>query len=105
MPSYDQLPGRLNVAFRASDDFSALIDFSVALTGFSMSAPITSAVTGDEVAEFVVTVTDAAAGKVNIGLTDSQTASLTPGTYRWQLVGTAGALTRTYLEGFVEVKA
>ena len=103
MATYQQLPGTLNLAFRRGDDFSTLIDFSVPLTAYTMTSTIRSVVTGESVASFATTLTDAAAGKVNIALSDTQTLSLAPATYRWVMDGTQGGLTRTYLNGYVEV--
>lgn len=104
MATYQQLPGTLNLAVRTGDDFSSTIDFDpVSLTGFTMTSTIHSVVTGESVASFVTTLTDAAAGKVNIALSDMQTLSLAPATYRWAMQGTQGSLTRTYLNGYIEV--
>ena len=103
MAVYSATPGRLNLTLRAADDFSALIDFSISLTGAAFAATISSVVTGAAIGSFTCTLTDAAAGKVNISMTDTATAALATGTYRWTLVGTTGTLQRTYLEGFVEV--
>lgn len=103
MATFQQLPGTLNLAVRAGDDFATLIDFSVSLTAYTMASTIHSVVTGESVAAFATTLTDAAAGKVNISLSDTQTLSLAPATYRWVMAGTQGALTRTYLNGYIEV--
>jgi hypothetical protein len=104
MASYDQLPGTLNLSFRRGDDLSVGVDFNpVSLTGYTMTSTIRSVVTGESVASFTTTLTDAAAGKVNIALSDTQTLSLAPATYRWVMEGTQGGLTRTYLNGYVEV--
>ena len=45
MASYDQTPGTLNLAFNRGDDFSALVDFSIGMTGYTVSASMTSLVT------------------------------------------------------------
>jgi hypothetical protein len=63
-------------------------------------------VTGTAVASFVTSVTDAAAGQVNVSLTDTQTAALAAGTYGWRLDWVApGGVQRTALSGTVEVVA
>jgi hypothetical protein len=103
MPLYDSLPGSLSLSMRAGDDFSATVDFSISLTAHTMTSTIHSVVTGGEVGTFAVTVPDAAAGKVNISLSDTQTAALSPGTYTWRMVGVQGGLTKTYLQGHAEV--
>lgn len=101
--SYEQTPGRMNLAFKRGDDFSALIDFSIAMTGYTVTSSITSLVTGSEVVPFTTTLASAANGEVNIALTDSQTAALARGTYGWSLSWTEGNATRTALTGMVEV--
>lgn len=101
--SYDQTPGTLGLSFRRSDDFSSLIDFSVDLTGRTISAAIVSEVTGAVVMPFTVTVPSPAEGQVNIALTDTQTAALARGTYSWRMAWVDGAATRTALTGYVEV--
>jgi hypothetical protein len=100
------LPGTMNLAFKRAGDFSSLIDFNVSLASYSVSATVTSLVTGATVIPFTTTLVDAAAGQVSVSLTDTQTASLAAGTYRWQLDWTApGSVQRTALSGTVEVYA
>lgn len=103
MPSFDQTPGSLNLSFKRSDDFSALVDFSIPLTGYTVTAGITSIATGLQVQPLTVAFQSATAGQVYVSLTDSQTASMARGTYGWQLSWTEGTETRTALTGFVEV--
>jgi hypothetical protein len=103
MPSYDQTPGTLNLSFVRADDFSTLIDFSIAMTGYTVTAGITSLVSGNEVQPLTVSFVSATAGQVNVSLTDTQTAALARGTYGWNMKWTENAATRTALTGFVEV--
>lgn len=103
MPSYDQTPGSLNLAFNRGDDFSALVDFSIGMTGYTVAASMTSLVTGGEVQPMTVSFASASAGQVNVSLTDTQTAALARGTYGWNMRWTEGNATRTALTGFVEV--
>jgi len=103
MPSYDQTPGSLNLAFNRGDDFSALVDFSIGMTGYTVTAAVTSLVSGADVVPFTVTVPSPANGQVNIALSDTQTAALPRGTYGWVLRWTENNATRTALTGFVEV--
>jgi hypothetical protein len=103
MPSYDQTPGTLNLSFNRADDFSALIDLSISIVGYTLTATVTSLVTGADVVPFTVTIPSAANGQVNIALTDTQTAALARGTYGWNMKWTENAATRTALTGFVEV--
>lgn len=103
MPSYDQTPGSLNLSFNRSDDFSVLVDMSISLAGYTVTAGMTSLVTGDEVQPLTVSVVSATAGQVNVSLSDAQTLALARGTYGWNLKWTEGNATRTALTGFVEV--
>lgn len=103
MPTYDQTPGNLNLAFNRGDDFSTLVDFSIPLLSHVVTSSIHSLSSGAEVVPFAVTVQSAADGQVNISLTDTQTAALARGTYGWSLRWTEGSATRTALTGFVEV--
>jgi hypothetical protein len=104
MATYEQLPGELNLAFRRADEVSTEIDFSpISLTGYTMTSTLTSLVSGGTVASMATTMVDAAAGRVNIGLTDEQTAALPVGTYRWTMTANDGMARRTYLTGIVEV--
>jgi len=103
MPSYDQTPGSLNLAFNRGDDVSVLIDLSISAVGYNFTAAVTSLVSGADVVPFTVTVPSAANGQVNIALTDTQTAALPRGTYGWVLRWVENNATRTALTGFVEV--
>jgi hypothetical protein len=103
MPSYDQLPGTLNLSLVRGDDFSALVDFSISMTGYTVTAEMVSVVSGAVVQAVTVAATDAAAGQFNVSLTDTQTAALARGTYRWRMTWVEGNATRTALTGFVEV--
>ena len=104
MANYEQLPGELNLAFRRGDEVSTEIDFSpISLTGFTMTSTLVSLVSGGTVSSITTTMVDAAAGRLNIGLTDEQTAALPVGTYRWDLTANDGTARRSYLTGVVEV--
>jgi Flp pilus assembly protein TadG len=104
--TFSQLPGTMNLAFKRANDFSSLIDFDTTLAGYTVTASVTSLVTGATVVPFTTTVSDASAGQINIALTDTQTAALPSGTYGWQLDWTApGSVQRTALSGTLEVYA
>lgn len=104
MPTYSNLPGTLNLAIRQSDEFSTEIDFDTSLSGYTVASSVVSAVTGATVTAITTVLSDASAGKVNVSLTESQTAQLASGTYNWRLVWTApGDVQRTALAGTLEV--
>lgn len=102
--TFSLLPGTMNLAFKKSGDFSTLIDFDVSLASYSVSATVTSLVTGATVIPLTTSVADAAAGQVSVSLTDTQTSALAAGTYGWQLDWVApGSVQRTALQGTLEV--
>lgn len=104
MASYTQLPGTLNLAVKAGDDFATIVDFDVNLTGYTTSASLVSLVTGSEISPISSTVTNAAMGQVTIGLSDIQTSYFSPGSYRWSLKWTApNGDVRSALGGILEV--
>jgi len=103
MPSYDQTPGTLNLSFARGDDFSALVDFSIGMTGYTVAASMTSLVSGSDVQPLTVSIVSATAGQVNVSLTDAQTLALARGTYGWRMSWTENNATRTAITGFVEV--
>jgi len=76
------LPGPLSVAFRRGDEFSTLLDFSFATTGYTFAAAIYSVVTGATVATPTLTVVSHATGQINLSLSELQTASLAAGPFR-----------------------
>jgi Flp pilus assembly protein TadG len=97
----------MSLAFKRGNDFTTAIDFDgTTLVGYTVTASVTSLVTGASVVPFTTSITDASAGQVNIALADTQTAALPAGTYGWQLDWTApGSIQRTALSGTVEVYA
>lgn len=105
--TYTQLPGTMNLALKRANDFSTLIDFDgTTLVGYTVTASVTSLVTGASVLSFATSISDAAAGQVNVSLTDTQTSALAAGTYGWKLDWTApGSVQRTALQGTLEVYA
>lgn len=119
MATFTQLPGSLDITFVQGDEVSIALDFDRDLTGFSISAPIyvtqvfassgggSGAVTtvGATAATFAVSNTDLAAGKLLLGLSETQTALLSPAiAYRWYMRWVDGGLvTRTVLSGTVTV--
>jgi hypothetical protein len=104
MATVSQLPGVLNISLVRGDEFSTLVDFDVALTGYTFSAQVYSVLTGETLATPTVTAVNLATGQVNVSLQESQTASMRAGTYGWRLVWVApGSAQRTALEGVFEV--
>jgi hypothetical protein len=120
MADFLQLPGTLNIALVNGDEFGMLADLSIDTTGYTWTAAIYEATTsvtianptgvttqGSTATSFTVTDVNAAAGQLNLSLTETQTTALDPGkVYRWYLRGVSPALvTRTYLAGVLRVYA
>jgi hypothetical protein len=100
-----QNAGKLALGFRRGETYSEVIDVSLDMTGYAVASDLVSLVTGGVVASMATTLVDAAAGKVGVTLTSSQTAALAPGTYGWRQMWTApGGVSREGLRGFVEVR-
>jgi predicted secreted protein len=118
--SFNALPGTLNISLTTGDEFGMLADLDIDTTGFTWTAIVYETSTtvsfvnpggvstqGTTAATFTVTVVNAAAGQVNLSLTEVQTAALNPATtYRWYLRGVSSAMvTRTYLSGTLRAYA
>ena len=105
MATYTQLPGVMGLRFRAGDSVSTLIDFDpVSLSGHTVTATVTSLVTGQSIRQMAASVTDAAGGKVNISLTEQETLAMPVGSYGWELAWVSpGGTKRTALSGILEV--
>lgn len=112
---FTQLPGTLDVEIVQSDEVSMSVDFDRDITGYQIEAPIyvaqvfaqgvggvsSATAVGETVTNWTVSVTDAAAGTIALGLTEAQTTLLLPSVaHRWFLrwVDTGG-YTRTVLSG------
>ena len=120
MSEFIALPGTLNISLTIGDEFGMLADLDIDTTSFTWTAivyEVTPSVSfanpggvptqGATAATFAVTVVNAAAGQINLSLTELQTVTLTPSkTYRWYLRGVApGLVTRTYLSGTLKAYA
>ena len=118
--TFNALPGTLNISLTTGDEFGMLPDLDIDTTSFTWTAIIYETATsvsfvnpsgvstqGTTAATFTVTVVNAAAGQVNLSLTEIQTAALNPATnYRWYLRGVSPAMvTRTYLSGTLKAYA
>lgn len=100
-----QTPGKLNIGFRRGETYAEVIDTSLDMTGYVVASEMFSLVTGATVLAITTTLVDAAAGKVDVGLTTQQTASLAAGTYGWRQMWTApGGAAREGLIGYAEVR-
>lgn len=109
MAEFSLLPGQLALKTRQGDEFSATVTLSqgtasFSLTGYTVTAGITSLVDGMSVDEFTVSVVAPTAGRVTVSLQEHETSALASGSYAWSLRWIApGAVTRTALSGVLEV--
>ena len=105
MATYSQLPGELNLDILRGDELSISIDFSVDVTGYTVSSNIVSLVDSASIVSPAVTITDAGNGVVSLALTETQTAALPSGSRRLFVSWVApGDVPRRVLAGIVEVK-
>lgn len=105
MASSPDLPGVLNLALRAGDEYGKLLTYGLDLTGYTVRTVIYSLVTGQDVSTVTTSVTPGASSSaVNIALQESVTASLAAGTYgiRQELVA-PGNVQQTRIDGKLEV--
>lgn len=104
MATVSATPGTLNVVVKRGEAVSQLLDFSIALTGYTFTAEIVSAVTYATVASLAVTAVNLATGQINVGISAANAANVAAGTYLWRLVWTPpSGDARTALEGIWEV--
>ena len=99
MPTYEQTPAVLNLVFNRGNNFSALLDMDIDMTGYTVAAELLSLVTGGVVATLTTAFVSAAAGTLNVSLVST----LPAGTYGWRLTWVGAGVTRTALVGMVEL--
>lgn len=106
MTTFSVIPGTLNIRLKKGDRFSTVVDFDIALTGYTVASEVYSLVSGATVQAITASVINESSGQVQLGLSSSEVALLPAGTYRWKLRWDQGAgAYRTALEGFFEVLA
>ncbi len=114
---FRQLPGELSLEFVQGDELAVALDFDRDLTGYTIETKIyVTAVyaaglggagsvetVGSTAATFTISPTSLAAGQITIGLSEAQTALLSPSiAYRWYMRWVdASMFTRTVLSGTV----
>lgn len=119
MAAFTQLPGELNLTFVQGDEIAVALDFDRDLTGYTITTAIyVTAVyaaggggsgfvtgVGETATTFSIENTNLAAGQITIGLSEVQTAALSPAiAYRWYMRWVdGGQVTRTVLSGTVTV--
>ena len=97
----EQVPAEVNIEVAIDDSFSSLVDFSIVLTGYTVTAYVDKN-DGTQTA-FTVVNTDLAAGQVTISLTKTQITALGEATHRWYLRYGNGTIERRALAGNFKV--
>lgn len=120
MAQFDQLPGTLDVRLVPQDECNIALNLQRSVVGYTFTSFIYRtdiAGTGGGIGSInsfgqtvtapTIGITDASAGTMVIGLSEAQTALLSPGTgYRWFLRWVApGEITRTIVSGSVTAVA
>lgn len=103
MATFTSLPGTLNIRFKRGDTFLTRIDFSITLTGYTVSSELLRIANRTALQSITTTVIDDVNGIVDVSMTAAETAALGAGTYIWQLTWQTGSQVRTAIEGFLEV--
>lgn len=112
---FQQTPADLSIVCTQGDQLDVAVDASLDLSGYTFSAIVYSPtpsssgswtgtdglVVGTTKATFSINVVNLATGQLNLGLTETQTAALSPAeSHRWYLRWTDGnGVTRTVLAG------
>lgn len=108
MPTFEALPGELNIALVKGDEFTFTATFNSDLTGYTRTASIYNDATNTQIvapatALSVATVGGVTTSTVTFTLTETDTASLTAARMRWYFRWVTGAgFTRTVLAGTVK---
>lgn len=120
MANFDQLPGALDIRLIPSDECNIALNLSKNVTGYTFTSFIYQtnitgtggglgaiSSVGQTITAPTVGITNATAGTMVIGLSETQTALLSPNqNYRWYLRWIApGEVTRTIISGSVTAVA
>lgn len=104
MTTFSVIPGTLNVTVKRGDRLQFTVDFTNALTGYTVASEVYSMVDGRTMLSMSTNIASEANGIVQVTLSSSETASLAAGTYKWKLRWDEGAgACRTALNGIFEV--
>jgi hypothetical protein len=117
MAVFELLPGTLDVYCTVGDEVPLALDFARNITGYtitsavyvySQTVPNSGGVSVTEAGVTVfspsITVVNATAGTVLLGISEAQTALLSPlGSYRWYVRWVNNGVTRTVVSGIFKV--
>lgn len=97
----EQIPAHVNIRVAIDDSFSSLIDLSISLTGYTVTAFVEK--TDGTTQAFTVTNTDLAAGQVTISLTAAQVTAIGEGAHKWYYKYINGSIARRAFAGQFQV--
>jgi hypothetical protein len=103
MTTFQQLPGELDIEVGLGDDLSLLLDFDIALTGYTFTGAIQNR-SGGEDTDFTIVETNLASGQITISLTDTEISTLGVGVHQYYLTWEVDSLSRRVLAGTFTVK-
>jgi hypothetical protein len=117
MAVFELLPGTLDVYCTVGDEVPLALDFGRNITGYTLTSGVYvyaqtvpasggAAVTQAGVTIFTptLTVVDSTAGKILVGVSETQTSMLSPlGNYRWYVRWVINGVTRTVVSGLFKV--
>jgi hypothetical protein len=93
----EQIPAAVSIEVAIDDSFSSLVDFSIVLTGYTVTAYVDKN-DGTQTA-FTIATTDLAAGQVTMSLTKTQITAIGAGTHKWYLRYGNGTIERRAFAG------
>jgi len=117
MAVFEQLPGTLDVYCTVGDEVPLALDFARNITGYtitsavyvySQTVPSSGGIAVPQAGATVftpsLTVVNATTGTVLLGVSETQTALLSPlGSYRWYVRWVNNGVTRTVISGIFKV--
>lgn len=100
-------PGALAIDIYQGDTFTLSLDFDIDLTGHTWLCQIRKSHDATAVVQAVtVTTVDAVNGLIRLSIANTDTATLAPGSYLWDLQSTdASGVVRTWVRGTALVTA
>lgn len=93
----EQVPAHVDIEIAVDDSFSSLVDLSISLVGYTVTAFVDK--NDNTQTAFTVATTDLSAGQVTISLTKTQITAIGVGLHRWYLRYGNGTIERRAFAG------
>jgi hypothetical protein len=93
----EQVPAEVHIEVAVDDSFSSLVDLSISLTGYTVTAVVEH--NSGSTTSFTVVNTDLSAGQVTISLTKAQITAIGVGVHHWYLRYGNGTVERRAFAG------